>query len=271
MKPQPRTPSRTTRPPFGLALSNASPTDIVGLALGEPRQPDAGVALVVTPNIEHIARLRHSRPMAKAYDNAEVIVCDGWPVHLYARACGMRVARVTGCELAATLMRRTSFPDWTRFFFVVDRAETAAELEAWARRKGLEGRVANFIPPFGFEHDETLCNELAGRIRSHGTTVLMMAVGAPRSEIFVDRFRTALPPCWAFCVGQAVKIELGMVRRAPRGWQMVGMEWLWRLGQEPRRLAGRYATASGGFLLALLEDQFRRPAARSRVSSNAAS
>ncbi|MGE4049375.1 MAG: hypothetical protein AB7F35_31360, partial [Acetobacteraceae bacterium] len=72
-------------------MSTASPTEIVGRALYQTRTPQEGVALVVTPNIEHVARLRQSRPLAKAYQNASVVVCDGWPVHLYARVCGLPV------------------------------------------------------------------------------------------------------------------------------------------------------------------------------------
>ncbi|HEY8290259.1 MAG TPA: WecB/TagA/CpsF family glycosyltransferase [Acetobacteraceae bacterium] len=244
--------------PFGLALSDASPNRIAALALSSRRPANDGVALVVTPNIEHIARLRRSGPLVTAYGNAAIIVCDGWPVHLYARACGLDVGRVTGCEIASTLMRTTAFPPWHRLFFVVDRPETEAALRDWAARKGLASQLAVEIPPFGFEANETLCRDLAARISDHGTTLLLMCVGAPRSEVFVDRYRALLPPCWAFCVGQAVKVELGLVRRAPRSWQMSGLEWLWRLGQEPKRLAGRYATSSVGFAMAVLEDQWRR-------------
>jgi N-acetylglucosaminyldiphosphoundecaprenol N-acetyl-beta-D-mannosaminyltransferase len=89
-----------------------------------------------------------------------------------------------------------------------------------------------------------------------------MGVGAPRSEVFVDRYRRLLPACWAFCVGQAIKVELGLVRRAPRSWQVSGLEWLGRLAQEPKRLAGRYARSSVGFAMAVLEDQWRRRAAQ---------
>jgi len=96
---------------------------------------------------------------------------------------------------------------------------------------------------------------LAESIREHATTVLIMAVGAPRSEVFVDTYRAILPSCWAFCVGQAVKIELGLVRRASRHWQWVGMEWLWRMIQEPTRLTKRYLSATIGFGLAVVEDQ----------------
>lgn len=249
--------------PFGLAMSEASAREIACLALAEARTEDAGVALVVTPNIEHVARLRRSPGLARAYARASVIVCDGWPVQLYARACGLPLSRVTGCDIASELMRAESYPVWHRLFFVLDKAETADAVRAWAARKGIADRIASIIPPFGFEDDAAWCRDATARIRAHGTTLLLMGVGAPRSEIFVDRHRDLLPPCWAFCVGQAIKVELGMVRRAPRAVQRIGLEWLWRLGQEPRRLISRYASSSLGFVLAVVEDQMRLRAAES--------
>jgi N-acetylglucosaminyldiphosphoundecaprenol N-acetyl-beta-D-mannosaminyltransferase len=240
--------------PFGLKLSTASAVQIAQAAIDLPRAPEAGVGLVVTPNIEHVAKLRRSAEFQQAYRDAAVIVCDGWPVRLYARIRGMPVQRVTGCEIAAALMRGNPYPEWHRLFFVVDGAETELALHRWAAAKGISDRVASFIPPFGFEADDRLCHGLAQRIRDHRTTLLLMAVGAPRSEIFINRYRHEMPPCWAFCVGQAVKIELGLVTRAPGRWQAAGLEWLWRVKQEPQRLARRYIAASFGFTLAVIED-----------------
>ena len=77
--------------PFGLDLSMDSAHDIACAALRQPRTD--GVALVVTPNIDHIATIRRSPALARAYRNAARIVCDGWPVQLYARFCGLPVAR----------------------------------------------------------------------------------------------------------------------------------------------------------------------------------
>jgi N-acetylglucosaminyldiphosphoundecaprenol N-acetyl-beta-D-mannosaminyltransferase len=215
------------------------------------------VALVVTPNIDHIATIRRSPALARAYAKAEYIVCDGWPVQMYARLCGLRLARVTGCEITAHLMAPDRYADWHRFFFVVDGASTEAAVLGWAARRDLGDRCAVLIPPFGFERDAAFSDAMARRIAEHGTTVLVMAVGAPRSEVFVDAYRDRLPPCWAFCVGQAVKIELGLVQRAPARWQSAGVEWLWRMLQEPSRLTRRYVTASIGFGMAVIEDQFR--------------
>ena len=239
--------------PFGLNLSTESARDIVSTAVRQT--PVDGVALVVTPNIDHIATIRRSAALARAYRKAARIVCDGWPVQLYARFCGVAVARVTGCEITAELMRLAPYPFAQRLFFVVDSTDTRAAVETWAACNGVESSVT--VPPFGFERDAEYCAGLAAAIREHGTTVLVMGVGAPRSEVFVDSYRDRLPPCWAFCVGQAVKIELGLVRRASPGWRSLGLEWLWRLQQEPSRLTKRYLTASIGFGFAVIEDQVR--------------
>jgi N-acetylglucosaminyldiphosphoundecaprenol N-acetyl-beta-D-mannosaminyltransferase len=239
--------------PFGLTLSMDTAKEIACTAVSHT--PDDGVALVVTPNIDHIATIRRSVPLARAYHNAARVVCDGWPVQIYARWCGLRVRRVTGCDITAELMRMAAQSRSQRLFFIVDSPATERAVRDWAARQGVACEVK--VPPFGFDRDAGYCARLAEAIREHATTVLIMAVGAPRSEIFVDTYRAILPPCWAFCVGQAVKIELGLVRRASRLWRSVGMEWLWRLTQEPSRLGKRYMYASIGFSFAVVEDQLQ--------------
>jgi N-acetylglucosaminyldiphosphoundecaprenol N-acetyl-beta-D-mannosaminyltransferase len=237
--------------PFGLTLSMDTAREIACTAVRHA--PDDGVALVVTPNIDHIATIRRFPPLARAYRNAARIVCDGWPVQVYARWCGLRVRRVTGCDLTSELMRLAPGAKSQRLFFVVDSAVTERAVRAWATRMAVSCDVR--VPPLGFDQDAAYCAGLAEAIRQHGTSILIMAVGAPRSEVFVDTYREILPPCWAFCVGQAVKAELGLVRRASWRWRSLGMEWLWRMLQEPRRLAGRYMSASIGFSFAVVEDQ----------------
>jgi len=249
--------SNAIRRVFGFPVSTASAHEIAMAALQSARTEADGVALVVTPNIDHIAKLRSSPELSGAYGRATIVVCDGWPVRSYARLRGIDVQRVTGCDIAAFLMRAPSYGAWQRLFFVVDTSETEAGVRAWAASKGIADRVEVAVPPFGFDRNRAGCRALAGKIRAHGTTLLMMGVGAPRSEVFVDRMRAQLPACWAFCVGQAIKIEVGLVRRAPRAVQALGLEWLWRVGQEPGRLARRYAVSSIVFLVAVLEDLWR--------------
>lgn len=251
--------SAETRPGrriFGFAPSGLTAQGVVERVI-QRRPPGSGVGLIVTPNIDHVARLRHDAAFAQAYRHAEIITCDGFPVYYYARMVGCAVpgGRVTGCEIAARLLREAPLAPWQRLFFAVDSAETEQGLRTWGERRGLAPeQIAIAVPPMGFERDPIASADLARRIAAHGTTILLMGVGAPKSEVFVDSHRARLPDCWALCIGQAVRIEAGTMTRAPELWQRLNLEWLWRVVLEPRRLVGRYATAAAGFLAAVAAD-----------------
>ena len=207
----------------------------------------------VTPNIDHIATIRPSPPLAWAHRNAARMVCDGWPVQAYAQRSGPQVARVTGCEITSELMRLAPHAQPHRLFFVVDCVGTQRAVEEWASCNGVV--FDGTIPPYEFERDANYSAHLAELIKENGTTLLIMAFAASRSEVFVDFYRSVLPPCWAFCVGQAVKIELGLVRRASWRWQSLRLEWLWRAIEEPSRMILRYIAATIGFGFAVFQDQ----------------
>jgi N-acetylglucosaminyldiphosphoundecaprenol N-acetyl-beta-D-mannosaminyltransferase len=243
-----------TRPVFGFHPSAGDLAHATETLLS----PTDRARLVVTPNIDHVARLRRSPAFRQAYRRADMILCDGFPVHLYARIFARDAQHVTGCDLLKSLMAEAPFRAGQRLFFAVDTAETEAALAAWAQAQGIADRVASAIPPHGFASDAAARQALADAVSAHGTTLLVMCVGAPQSEIFADRMRASLPPCWIACVGQALKVELGLVRRAPRAARVLRMEWLWRIGQEPNRLARRYALGAIDFALAVTEDLLDR-------------
>ncbi len=239
------------RPVFGFNPTDTSPGHVADTILSPPER----VRLVVTPNVDHVARLRRSAAFRDAYRAADMVLCDGFPVALYARLHARVTHRVTGCDVVSALMRRgRAFPRSARLFFAVDSDATATAVRSWAWAAGLADRVATTVPPVGFASDPSERQDLAAAIGAHRTTLLVMAVGAPQSEVFVDRMRAALPPAWAICVGQAVKTELGLLRRAPSIARSLGLEWLWRVAQEPRRLGRRYALGSLDFVLAVTED-----------------
>lgn len=245
---------------FGFPVSMTNVATIAQTIVGCRRTEAQGVGLIITPNIDHVVQLRRNPAFVEAYRHAEIIVCDGFPVRYYALLRGVNAGHVAGTDIAATLMREANIEPWNRLFFVVDSSATEQALQFWARRRGLERMVASAVPEYGFERDPAACASLARRIREHGTTILVMGVGAPRSEIFVDTHRSILPPCWTLCVGQAVKIEVGLVKRAPPLVRKLHGEWLWRILQEPRRLAGRYSRGGGLYLLTMIEDVLGRPA-----------
>jgi exopolysaccharide biosynthesis WecB/TagA/CpsF family protein len=212
-----------------------------------------GVNLVVTPNLDHVCRLRHP-DFAAAYASARLVCPDGLPVLLYARVRGLKLRRrVTGCDIFARLIRHMGIRRH-RIFIVVESRATAAAALLWANTIGLADRISIAVAPRGLDADERAQADLVQRIGMEAPTLLVLTLGAPVSEIFVHRYRHALPPCWALCVGQALRVEMALTRRAPALWQAFGMEWLWRLAHEPRRLLGRYARALAWFPVAIWRD-----------------
>lgn len=240
----------TPAPVFGMV---PSPLDEAGvLTLIARETPAAGPALIVTPNLDHIVQLRRNAAFRAAYRGARLVLCDGFPVQYYARLRGHPAHRVTGSDLIARLMAAAQ--PGRRMMFVVDEAATALAVKRWAATQGLADEVETLVPGYGFIGDATGCAGMVDAIRQFRPDIMVMAVGAPQSEIFVDRYRDALPPCWALCVGQGVKMALGLVGRAPPVVRRLHGEWLWRLAQEPRRLGARYGLGAFRFAAAIVDD-----------------
>lgn len=237
---------------FGLSISSLTASQIADKVVDGP-PPGDGPGLIVTPNIQHVALLHGNAAFRRAYDHAAEIVCDGFPVHYYAKLRGApSPGRVTGCDIAMDIMGRGSFPAQHRFFFVVDNEAAAAAIRVWVAERGLASQTA--VPDFGFETDAARSDALVEAIRAHRTTILFMGLGAPKSEVFVEAHRDRLPACWALCVGQAVKMALGLTPTPPSLVKALNLEWAWRVILEPRRMIGRYVISTGGFIAAVARD-----------------
>jgi exopolysaccharide biosynthesis WecB/TagA/CpsF family protein len=238
---------------FGLTLCR---WDAAGLAarLLETRPGGTEPALVVTPNIDHVQHLRDPR-FARAYRGAALAIPDGFPVALYASLRQRRrVPRVTGCALVHALMRDPRVRA-QRIFVVAESMLSRDAIAAWAERSGLLNCAVAAAPP-RLRDDPAAAEALARQIAAHGTTLILMTLGAPTSETFIAEQAERLPRAWALCVGQAVRVEAGLTPRGPALLGALGLEWLGRLVREPRRLALRYARSAAWFPVAVMRDLF---------------
>jgi N-acetylglucosaminyldiphosphoundecaprenol N-acetyl-beta-D-mannosaminyltransferase len=205
-------------------------------------------------NLDHVVKLRRLPNFRAAYGRADVVTLDGAPVWLYARLRGLGAPRCAGADLFAALEARLE-PGAHRPFFVLSGPQTAGRLAARLEARGFAREALGFAtPPLGFEADPLARRTLADAVRAHGATHLVMGLGAPKSELFVDAERARLPDLHALCVGAAPDFVVGVRRRAPKILRRIGLEWAWRIREEPRRLARRYLLDSWGFIPAVLED-----------------
>jgi N-acetylglucosaminyldiphosphoundecaprenol N-acetyl-beta-D-mannosaminyltransferase len=138
-------------------------------------------------------------------------------------------------------------------------------LREWFKARGLCGLWDAIVAPEGLLDDPERQVALAKRIAEWSPEVLVMTLGAPASEIFLFRYRTVLPPCWALCCGQAVRVEIGLAWRAPPIVERLNMEWAWRLVHEPRRLAPRYLRDALALPLLVLADLKEATALRHKL------
>lgn len=198
---------------------------------------------VVTPNVQHAVMFQEHAGLREAYAHASLVVPDGAPVMLAARWLGRPLPeRVPGSDLVPALLAAAQMRGGLRVYLLGAApgvGQRAAEVigRCWP---GVDV-VGVHSPPLGFEKDEAYNRALIDEINASRAQVLLVGLGAPKQELWVHRYRTALAVPVALCVGAAIDFLAGHKRRAPLWMRRIGLEWLHRLATEPRRLWRRYA------------------------------
>ena len=114
-------------------------------------------------------------------------------------------------------------------------------------------------PPLGFDPTSHAADTAGRSIADSGARLCFVALGAPKQELFTDRMRSNGHEIGFVCIGAALDFIAGTQRRAPMIFRRTGMEWFWRLANNPRRLALRYGRCVGLLAdLAFLEPLRRR-------------
>jgi N-acetylglucosaminyldiphosphoundecaprenol N-acetyl-beta-D-mannosaminyltransferase len=197
--------------------------------------------LVFTPNVDHVVQAEHDPRLRAAYAEVSLSLVDGMPLLWAARLLKTPVpAKVSGSDLVWPLMRRAAERSYRVYF--LGGAPGNAEL---ARDKLLaelpELQVVGIDAAHVDINGQASAQEpILNRIRSAKPDLLLVALGAPKQEIWSFEQRAQLDPVVSIGVGASLDFIAGAVRRAPRWMSDAGLEWAFRLGQEPRRLATRY-------------------------------
>jgi N-acetylglucosaminyldiphosphoundecaprenol N-acetyl-beta-D-mannosaminyltransferase len=201
------------------------------LVSGSPRR-------IQTLNLHHLDLYERDEEFREAVRKSGAWTADGWPVQLALRRLGVRSARVTGRELCARLGRDASFaPRTTRIALLgagYDAGDRFGELLSGAGRE-LVVREHGHV-------DEWRLDELARAVSVREASLVLVAVSPPSGEIVAARIADLLAAhqCVVVGVGGAIDMAVGLKKAAPRAVSQGGLEWLWRLGQEPSRMASRY-------------------------------
>jgi N-acetylglucosaminyldiphosphoundecaprenol N-acetyl-beta-D-mannosaminyltransferase len=234
----------------GVRLHAIDEAQCIAHILGELASGRGGV--VATANLDHVRRLQQPGPFRDAYAAADVVTVDGMPVVWACRIQGTPVpGRVAGSDLMRSLPAAAAAAGRSVFLLGGDPgAGAAAAARLCAASPAL--RVAGIeCPPVGFEKDAAHFAALRTRLQAAAPDLVFVALGSPKQEFVIRDLRAALPRAWWLGVGISFSFVAGDVKRAPRWLQRLGLEWLHRLIQEPRRLARRYLVDGLPFAAAL--------------------
>ena len=209
------------------------------LAALRDRQPNAPLAYIVTPNVDHVVRL--SRPdtpsdVREAYVAADWCLCDSRILARLASFHGLMLPVVPGSDLTAKLISDVLVPG-DRLCLIGGRAGDAGALAAMRH----DITIVQHIPPMGLAADPAARAAAARFAVDAQARFTLIAVGSPQQELIAaDMARIPDARGTALCIGASLDFLTGRTRRAPLWMQRASLEWLHRLLSDPARLWRRY-------------------------------
>lgn len=223
--------------------------------------------VTVTPNLDHLRQFRSSEAVRRFYQAAELVPADGMPLVWASRLMGTPLPeRVAGSNLIWSVSREAARRGTP--IFLVGGNPGAADAAARALSQRYSGlRVAGTAcPPLGFERDPGQIDAIAGSLAGSGAEIAFVGLPLAKQIALIEPLRARLPEVRFIGVGISFSFVCGEVPRAPRWMQRLGIEWLHRLSQEPRRLGRRYLLEGVPFAVRLLASAalIRLDAVRSR-------
>jgi N-acetylglucosaminyldiphosphoundecaprenol N-acetyl-beta-D-mannosaminyltransferase len=190
-----------------------------------------GHHLVATVNPEFIMRANRDEAFARVLDSADLCLADGAGVVWAAKRQGCTMnGPVTGTDLIRPLAAMCAARGF-RLFLLGAAPGVGTELASRLRAEhpGLE------VAAHAGSSDPSSDEEALKLIRAHRTQVLLVAFGAPKQELWIDRLKDRLDIAVGIGVGGAFDYLTGRVRRAPAWMRRAGLEWLFRLAHQPWR------------------------------------
>ncbi|MBG0826293.1 WecB/TagA/CpsF family glycosyltransferase [Planomonospora sp. ID67723] len=256
-RPRPR-PDKATRKRLrrrvcvaGVAIDPMTESEVVDHVVAALKRGEGGH--IVTPNIDISRAVARDAGLRELIAGADLAVADGMPLVWAARLLRTPLpGRVTGADLIWSLSEAAAFYRYPVYLLGGPPGmarQAAARLIARNPSLIVSGVDA---PPFGFENSPESCAKVRDAVLAAAPRVVFVGLGFPKQDRLIATLREDLPGTWFIGCGSAISFTAGAVPRAPEWMRRSGLEWLFRLLSEPRRLARRYLADDLPFALKLL-------------------
>jgi N-acetylglucosaminyldiphosphoundecaprenol N-acetyl-beta-D-mannosaminyltransferase len=207
---------------------------------------------VFTPNVDHVVLAHENARLREAYARSSLSLADGMPLVWTSRMLGTPLPeKVSGSDFVVPLLERAAERGW-RVYFLGGAPGVGAQARDEILRQLPALRIVGVdAPRIDVDEPPEQREPVLDRIRASNPDVVLVALGAPKQEIWIDQVRNALRPAVLLGVGASLDFIAGTVPRAPRWMSKAGLEWLYRLAREPGRLWRRYLVRDPKFLIVM--------------------
>lgn len=194
----------------------------------------------VTANVDFAAQAYKNEALRTILFHAKRVLCDGMPLVWVSKLLGGSInERVTGADLVPRLLALCAEAKQNVYFFGSD-LNTLTQAKTILENRYKDLRIVGVEAPKIGTIDSWDNDRIITNIRQAKTDLLLVALGCPKQELWISQFHKATQASLSIGIGASLDFIAGKQIRAPKLFQSIGMEWLWRMLSNPRRLMGRY-------------------------------
>ena len=205
-------------------------------------------------NAGKIVLMQSDKELEESVISADIINADGQAVVWAASLLGKEIPeRVSGIDLMQKIVAMSNEKNYKCFFFGATN-DVVLKLVNHYTKKYSKDIVAGFRNGYFNENEE---NDIAQQICDSGADILFVAITSPKKEIFLNKYKEKLKNVnFIMGVGGSFDVISGMIKRAPNWMQIMGLEWFFRLIQEPKRMWRRYLFGNYNFIRLVLKEYY---------------
>lgn len=239
---------------FGIKINIISKTDTIQWIEDNVINHSANMQHIVV-NVAKVVKAQKDKNLKQAINNSDIVNIDGKPIVWVLRLFGYRVPhRVTGVDLFQDLVKLCAEKGY-RPYFLGARKEVIQDVVKIFKEKYPKLKIAGYRNGYFGAEDE---DQIAEDIKNSNADMLFLGITSPKKELFIDKYTKLMNVPFTMGVGGSFDIVAGRTKRAPKWMQECGMEWFYRILQEPRRMWKRYAVTNTIFIGMVIKEMFRR-------------
>jgi N-acetylglucosaminyldiphosphoundecaprenol N-acetyl-beta-D-mannosaminyltransferase len=224
---------------LGASINKMTMRDVIAAAeeyISSHRQLLLGVV-----NVAKVVNMRKDDRLRQSLEQADLVLADGAPLVWLSRLLGRSLpCRVAGIDIMVELLKAADKKHW-RVYFLGAKPEAISRLVEVIKKDYPNVLIAGYRDGYFTEAQE---EEVAKGIKDSNADILFVGISPPKKEIFLGKWHQYLDVRVCHGVGGSFDVLAGITKRAPLWMQKSGLEWFYRVMQEPRRMWKRYLTTN---------------------------